>query len=216
MTKYPRTWHLPWSNGDADDLKGSLPSSWDGSERLLMTEKMDGENTTVGRDYVHARSVDSGYHPSRTWVKNFAAQWQWDLAEDERICGENLHYVHSIIYDNLDSWFLGFSLWRGDVCCSWEETVERFDLYGITHVPVIGICSATEAHQLWIDSCNEQYNEGYVLRNPDQFNVSDFSSNVRKYVRPDHVQTDSHWLNNKVAINGLKGKFSSIDLDKAY
>jgi hypothetical protein len=44
--KYPKSPHLPW------------------------TEKMDGENTTIATDYIHARSLDSRHHPSRSWVKN--------------------------------------------------------------------------------------------------------------------------------------------------
>lgn len=36
---------------------------------VVITEKMDGENTTLYRDGLHARSLDSRHHPSRNWVK---------------------------------------------------------------------------------------------------------------------------------------------------
>jgi len=63
--KYPRTWHVPWSEGMNDDDR-LLPdmSSFEGRS-VLVTEKMDGENTTMYRDHIHARRVESGGHPSR-------------------------------------------------------------------------------------------------------------------------------------------------------
>ena len=63
--KYPRTAHLPWSPGaTADDIYQGKLSSFEG-KYVVVTEKMDGENTTLYRDYMHARSVDSRFHPSR-------------------------------------------------------------------------------------------------------------------------------------------------------
>jgi len=38
--------------------------------------------------------------------------------------------------------------------------------------------------------------EGIVLRNADHFHNDDFSSNVVKWVRKDHVKTDIHWTRN--------------------
>ena len=38
--------------------------------------------------------------------------------------------------------------------------------------------------------------EGFVIRNIDQFKYEDFSKNVGKYVRSNHVQTDEHWTKN--------------------
>jgi len=36
---------------------------------VVVTEKMDGENTTMYCDNIHARSIDGRHHPSRDWVK---------------------------------------------------------------------------------------------------------------------------------------------------
>ena len=38
--------------------------------------------------------------------------------------------------------------------------------------------------------------EGFVMRIADRFNAEDFSTNVCKYVRANHVQTDEHWRKN--------------------
>jgi hypothetical protein len=60
-TKYPRTWHLPDSpNRGADgDHAHADYSTFDGRE-VVVTEKLDGENTTIYADgHSHARSVSS-------------------------------------------------------------------------------------------------------------------------------------------------------------
>lgn len=74
LVKYPRTHHLPWSENITDDdrIMSSLKEFI--GTRVIVTEKMDGENTTMYKDTVHAGSVDSGNHPSRNWVKNFGAR----------------------------------------------------------------------------------------------------------------------------------------------
>jgi hypothetical protein len=46
--------------------------------------------------------------------------------------------------------------------------------------------------------------EGYVVRNADGFDYKDFSTNVAKYVRKNHVQTDTHWMHSQVVPNKLK------------
>lgn len=67
--KYPRTYHLTWSPGTtSDDKILTTTSQFDGKE-VIVTEKMDGENCTIGSDYTHARSIDSQHHSSRSWVK---------------------------------------------------------------------------------------------------------------------------------------------------
>ena len=38
--------------------------------------------------------------------------------------------------------------------------------------------------------------EGLVIRIADKFSVGEFDKNVAKYVRANHVQTDSHWRYN--------------------
>lgn len=68
--KYPRTYHLPWSHttGSPDRF---LPDvrHFAGIE-VVITEKMDGENTTIYRDHVHARAIDGGSHKSQVGCGN--------------------------------------------------------------------------------------------------------------------------------------------------
>jgi hypothetical protein len=66
--KYPRTPHLPWSPGIGDDDRILDDLSSLQGEPVIITVKMDGENTTLARDYIHARSTDSGHPKYRTKI----------------------------------------------------------------------------------------------------------------------------------------------------
>jgi hypothetical protein len=214
--KYPRTWHLPWSSGITDDdrvLPEHLP--WGGMD-IVITEKMDGENTTMYSNYLHARSIDYDSHVTRHWVKNFHAQVGYNIPANMRVCGENVSFKHSIAYDKLPSFFLGFAVWEGLTCLSWKETLEWFQLLNIEPVPTLYEGSAddffrngnTAAH--WylmaqagapgpglIDELeveHEQEIEGYVIRPAGSFRMTEFPSLVGKYVRHNHVQTHGHWM----------------------
>ena len=52
--KYPRTPHLPFSPGRSDDDIGLGKVEFTGE--VVVTEKLDGENTTLYHDYLHART----------------------------------------------------------------------------------------------------------------------------------------------------------------
>jgi RNA ligase len=94
--KYPRTYHLPWSEGIQDDDRTLESLDAFAGRRVVVTEKMDGENTSLYRDHLHARSLDGRHHPSRNWVKQFWSRLRADIPEGWRICGENLYARHSI------------------------------------------------------------------------------------------------------------------------
>lgn len=110
--KYPRTNHVPWSPGMNDDDRMHENMNHFSGKVVVVTEKMDGENTTMYSDYIHARSIDGRNHPSRNWVKNYWSTISQDIPEHWRICGENLYAEHSISYDNLETYFYGFSIWN--------------------------------------------------------------------------------------------------------
>lgn len=207
--KYPRTYHLPMSPGMNDDDRMLKNLEFFRGKEIVITEKMDGENTTIYSDgYLHARSVDGRNHWSRAWVKNFAQTFAYDLPQDWRVCAENLYAKHSIRYDNLPSYLLGFSIWRGLECLSWDATKEWFQLLGIQSVPVLyeGIFDEKELERIIRDVEGKSDSvEGFVLRNAGDFTWRDFRNNVGKYVRKNHVQTATHWFHgNADEINGLE------------
>jgi ATP-dependent RNA circularization protein (DNA/RNA ligase family) len=203
--KYPRTFHLPWSEGITDDDKVLKNISHFIDKEIVVSEKMDGENTTMYKDFIHARSIDSKYHPSRSWVNNFWASIAHLIPDGWRICGENLYAVHSIHYNNLKSYFYGFSVWNNyNECLSWDETITFFNNIGIIHVPVLyrGMFDEKIIKSLWSGDLKEN-GEGYVVRCVDSFKYDEFNKNVAKFVRSNHVQTDTHWMHTKIKRNSL-------------
>lgn len=210
--KYPRTFHLPCSPGTTSDDKkltiSQLEAYYCGVD-VIYTEKMDGENTTMYSDYIHARSLDSRHHPSRDWVKRFHSEIAHELPDRWRFCGENMFAKHSISYDNLDSYFYGFSIWdENNICLSWEQTKLWFDVLGIQHVPEIKDCppvTCLEAVEALGKQVVSEGKEGFVVRRSKSFEYSRFDRSVAKYVRADHVQTETHWMSQSIIPNKLKG-----------
>ena len=203
--KYPRTYHLPWSPGlTSDDKMLSDLSVLENADEVVVTLKMDGENTSMYFNGVHARSLESKQHESRNWVKKLQGQIGHQIPESRRICGENLFAKHSIEYDNLPSYFLAFSLWEKDLCLDWDNSLEFFNELGLDSVPVIyrGKFDKKSIEQAF--SPYIKTHEGYVVRVAKEFKYEDFKTHVGKFVRPNHVQTDEHWMNQAVIKNKLK------------
>ena len=219
--KYPRTFHLPWSEGATSDDKILTSTDHFKGKRVVVTEKMDGENCTLGQNYTHARSTDSSSHSSRDWVKSFASQFQQDIPDGWRLCGENLYAKHSIFYEELPSYFLLFSIWdHRNVCLSWDETVEYASMLGVSTVPVLydGIWDEDKISRLFDGrSKHGGKGEGYVVRSASEFSYSEFSKNIAKFVRANHVQTDAHWMQQKIVPNKIvkQGDFFLMASDRS-
>jgi hypothetical protein len=194
--KYKRTYHFPWSLGaSSDDKILKSVEHFAQMDEVVVTEKMDGENTTMYNDHYHARSLDSKHHPSRDAVKSLWGVIRHDIPEGWRVCGENLYARHSIAYNALPSFFMVFSIWNEkNEALSWDETVQWCELLGLRHVPVLyrGKWDEKTIRGLWVPN-NANATEGYVVRNADSFHYDTFVRNVGKFVRQGHVQTDKHW-----------------------
>lgn len=206
--KYKKTYHLPWSPGCINDDKmlDSL-DSFIGKE-IVVTEKMDGENTSLYPDGLHARSIDSKHHPSRDYVKAVQGGMGYTIPEGWRVCGENMFALHSIPYDNLESYFLAFSVWNDqNVCLSWDETVDYCtNHFGIKMVPILwrGTVDERKLKEFGRLYLQDSSKEGYVIRLTDSFHYNEFEKSVAKFVRPHHIQTDEHWMSKEVIPNQLK------------
>lgn len=206
LIKYPSTPHLPFSQGLQRDDTRIVTLDYLNGREVVVTEKMDGENCSMYYDHIHARSLDSRHHPSRDWVKNFWSTIKHDIPHGYRICGENLYAQHSVAYDSLPSYFMGFSVWNGTRCLSWNDTQEFFELLGIQSVPVLyrGVFDL-ELLERMAEGFDVENKEGFVVRVAEGFDYSEFSTNVAKWVRSGHVQTDQHWMHQQVRPNGLQG-----------
>ena len=212
--KYMRTYHLPWSPGvNRDDRTMKSLDAFEDQE-VMICEKLDGENTTMYPDYMHARSINSDNHPSRNWVKNEWAQKGWNIPKGWRVCGENMFAKHAIHYTNgkgnaLDTYFYMFSIWdERNICLSWNETEEWAELLGFTLVPVFykGIWDMDVINELNKRmETNMDTIEGYVVRLAREYHYSEFKNICGKYVRKNHVQLNhGHWAQSKITKNELK------------
>ena len=182
--KYPRTYHLPFSETITDDDKRLKDTKQFENMQVVITEKMDGENTTIYNDYYHARSLDSKHKDYHSYLLS--------------------NILPTIHYDNLKDYFLMFSMWKNNTCLSWQDTKEWAELLNLNLVPELYIGKYNEEIVKKIaKEVVERGGEGIVVRNVEAFNYNDFSKNVGKYVRANHVQTDTHWTNQEIRKNGL-------------
>ena len=206
LQKYPRTFHLPIRPGVSSDDKVHKDISIFNNKDVVVTLKMDGENTSIYNNYLHARSLDSTNHPSRNWIKQFASEKIFGhLPGGWRICGENLFAKHSIHYQDLTSYFYAFSIWnQNNIALGWDESIEWFELLGLEYVPVIyrgqydldAIIKAFEPYK---------YNhEGFVVRLSAPIEYDQFNTSFAKYVRANHVQPNAeHWMYQEIIPNNL-------------
>ena len=200
--KYPRTPHLPWSPGASldDDLLMDT--------QHLVTEKMDGENTTLYRDGLHARSLETRPHASRDWVKGLWGRIRFALPDGWRLCGENLFARHSLEYPELEGYLYLFSVWNEqNQALNWEETLEWAHVLELPTPRTLcrGIWNERVVQALEVDP---KHMEGYVVRLASSFAFTDFKRGLAKWVRPNHVQTGEHWMHQAITPNGLKEKGS--------
>lgn len=206
--KYPKTKHLPWSRGYTDDDKILRNTDHFVGREVVITEKMDGENTTMYSDSIHARSIDSKDHPSRHYVKTLHGGIKHLIPDGYRLCGENVYAKHSLLYTSLPSYFMLFSIWNEhNICLTWDETVDWASRLGVSMVSVLyrGNWNEEAAKKCYTkqSSCGGEQ-EGYVVRLTSAFAYEDFKQSAAKFVRKNHVQTDEHWLSKPIEPNRVK------------
>ncbi|MBL7818392.1 MAG: RNA ligase family protein [Saprospiraceae bacterium] len=201
--KYPRTYHFPFSLGATsddrinDDWQNILPYE------LVLTEKLDGENTCIKSDGVYARSHGA---PTRNpWAKNMWVIWEQikNSLGDFDVFGENLYGLHSIEYTHLDNYFYVFAIREDSKWLSWDEVVFYAQILELSTVPVLGRgffdengLKNTINQTLQTGSKLGGECEGVVCRKTEAFDNEEFSNSVLKYVRKNHVKTDEHWTRN--------------------
>ena len=220
-TKYPRTYHVPFSPGTTSDdriLHGDWFANYKGKE-IVVTEKLDGENTAMNLIDVFARSHGA---PTRSpWSRNLwdpADGLYWKIkpyiGENETLYGENLYGEHSIHYENINSYWHLFGINDGERWYGWNEVKDFAEIIGVQHVPElwVGFVNDEDEFKKLIENFTSMPSvygdtrEGVVVRLTDSFPIDEFPNCVCKWVRPHHVQTDTHWTRNwkKAELVGYK------------
>ena len=219
-TKYPRTYHLPWSPGTTSDdkkLSGNWFDNYKGKE-IVITEKLDGENNVINHYDVFARSHGA---PTRSpwsinlWGKDGIFSKVFDkIGEDEWVYGENLYGEHSIHYDRIDAYWYIFAVRDNKryIWYSWDDVCTMSEILKQPTVPLLwrGVIETEEQLKTLVNSlvtlpsAYGDTREGVVVRIADEFPIDEFSKSVCKWVRPNHVQTDEHWTKHWKKANLIK------------
>lgn len=201
--KYPRTYHFPFSPGTTSDDR--IKHDWQSllKQELVITEKLDGENTCLKMEGVFARS-----HAAPTlnpWAKNMWTIWEntKNSLGHLEVFGENLYGLHSIEYARLESYFYVFAIREKGKWLSWDDVVLYAHALDLPTVPVLARGHFSEQdikntiHKALTEgSALEGECEGIVCRLAETFDNETFSQSVLKYVRKNHVKTDEHWTRN--------------------
>lgn len=198
-TKYPRTPHLHFSSGASkDDIRLKDMSNFYG-KTISITEKMDGENISIYKDGWHCRSLDSLPRTYHSYLQNkIIPKVQCEMSNNMKIIGEYLYAEHSIHYDNLLDYFQVFAIMQTDYETKKDfvlgQSLTRYlcEKNHLTHVPFLGIIPNFQQKdekrlKEIAEKIVEKGGEGIVIRNNNFFYLEDFSKNVAKYVRKNHV-----------------------------
>lgn len=213
MSKYPRTYHLPWSKGSTSDDKMLKDCSDFLNKEIIISEKMDGSNVCLEHENLFARSHSKlPNHPSFNALKAIHASLKDKINPNHQIFGEWLFAKHSILYSDLPSYLMVFGIRdiEKDIFISFDSLVKICNQLNLNMVPIVFngvIKTEKELKQKTFISQKSIYGdlEGYVIRCKHEFSSFDFSANVAKNVRANHVDPNNdHWIHNEIIKNKLK------------
>jgi len=206
--RYPKTPHLPWSPileekdkpliFDIDNFLG---------KHVVITEKLDGENTCFTNLRVHTRSPDAiyGKEEYQSYMMNIQAEFSHKLPENMIIYGENMYAIHGIEYNKLTSYLYGFAVLIDNQFLNWSDT--NFWISGpfqqkivplITHFKVSENKEKAEKQlkEIKPNSLLGDITEGFIIRSVNNFHFKEFHENVAKYANKGVPKTDENWVRN--------------------
>lgn len=213
--KYNRTFHVPWSPGGTSDDKIAPSVSSLLNIPIIITEKVDGSNTCMEEKQCFARTHSGPpSHTSFDAFKAMHAAVSNRIIREVQIFGEWCYALHSIPYDKLPGYFLTFAVRNIEqmIWLEWDAVELWADELGVPTVPVLfkgEVKTESELREI-TESLAAQpsllgtIREGVVIRAVNGFSDDDFSKNVMKWVRKNHVQTSEHWKEQNIIKNKLR------------
>lgn len=217
--KYNRTYHFPFSPGATNDDKIATSLENLIGAPIVITEKMDGSNTSLEANGCFARThAGPPTHASFDMLKVLHASIKHEINHGVQLFGEWCYAKHSIEYSELPGYFLLFNVrYFGRTIdlsdwTSWEEVETWAEVIGLPTVPVLfkGTVSNEKELQQLIESFMNQpsacggIREGVVARVQREFKDDEFPICIMKCVRANHVQTSEHWKDQEIIRNKLK------------
>jgi hypothetical protein len=219
--KYNRTFHLPYSPGATSDDKIAKDLSYLINADIVITEKMDGSNTSLEADGCFARThAGPPTHLSFDGLKALHSVVKYKIPNNIQLFGEWLYAKHSIEYDSLPHHFMLFNVRElkenddkeSSYWASWEMVklwAKELEIPTVPELYAGKVSSEKELKELVESLMIEPskcggIREGVVVRLQEEFTDSVFSNCVMKYVRANHVQTTDHWKSQEIVKNKLK------------
>ena len=221
FVRYPQTPHLAWLGPDAPRQDKVLSVEERGAflrDEILVEEKVDGASVGLsvapdGRLRAQNRGgyLDRGSHPQFdplwSWLARRESELSRALGDQLVLFGEWCVAVHSLHYDRLPDWFLGFDVYDQGERRFWSpmRRDRLFKSLAIMPVPAIrrgcyglqGLCDLLQQARSAVGSVPP---EGlYLRRQSDQW-----LTDRAKLVRAEFVQAmGEHWSRRPVERNGL-------------
>jgi ATP-dependent RNA circularization protein (DNA/RNA ligase family) len=221
LLKFPSTPHLALL-GDIEIRSDKVMSERERRDflrhELIVEEKVDGANLGISFDtqgdiraqnrgaYVHFPAAGQ-WKKLTEWLTRRTDALFEQLADRYILFGEWCYATHSVLYDRLPDWFLGFDICdKSDgrfLACTRRD--EILDAIGICKVPRLAAGHFTLSQlegQLSQSKLSDQPAEGLYLR----LDQGDWLIQRAKLVRPVFVQTiQPHWSHSAIKPNRLKG-----------
>jgi hypothetical protein len=217
LEKYPRTPYFNFSETQ-DEEDGYIDTSLLLNKPLVATLKMDGSNVTLTREKVAARNGQYASHPSFDYLKSLHAGFRNLIPPGVKLFGEWLFARHSIVYAEklaLSSYLQIFAMYDigTELFLGWDEVTEFCSSNGFCQAVAVACGDRCAKEWALVEAISNLAkavvaigHEGLVVKNAFPFHFSQHADNVAKIVRPNHVQTTSHWsqmaiVKNEVAKN---------------
>ncbi|MDR1873927.1 MAG: RNA ligase family protein [Synergistaceae bacterium] len=217
--KFPSTPHLATLPGV--DVRGDKVLSLQERDEflqheLVIEEKVDGANLGISFDAegnVHAQNRGAYLHlpgagqwkPLEQWLTRRIDSLFEHLSDRIILFGEWCYAQHSVFYDRLPDWFLGFDLYdkQMDRFFSSERRDDLFRKMCINQVPIIarGCFTYMELEEMLAESrLTAQPAEGLYFR----FDQGDWLVLRAKLVRAEFIQSlEQHWSRSIIKPNRL-------------
>lgn len=215
IEKYPRTYHLAFSEGCTNDDKMLNDNNIFLNNNIVITSKLDGSNFGFTNSECFARSHNGPpTHKSFDWAKSYHNQIKYMVPEGLVVYAEYLFAKHSIHYTCLPNYICIFNVldMNTDEWLSWDDVEGISAILNIPTVPLLfdGVFKTNKELEIKCSLLMKEKEfladerEGIVIRLKQSFKNCDFGKSVAKAVRPSHVQTDEHWSHQEIIKNKVK------------
>jgi len=184
---------MPWSKWATNDDKIATTVDKLIGVPIVLTEKMDGSNTSLEREGCFSRShAGAPTHASFDLLKAIHSHIKMAIDPGLQLFGEWCFARHSIEYSELPSYFFLFGIRdvNENIWYHWEDVQCYANLISAVTVPILfeGVVSSEKELQQLVESFMNQpsacggIREGVVARVQREFKDNEFSSGKPSYL----------------------------------